>query len=186
MNWLSILVRSVGAAFPVASSLVQLQAELDSVELQKRLRKLEDPISNLHPDVPDLSQRIYRLLSASGNKIVTDDIYPTFSRALHILEAQGAFNVPRTFGRDYPETIWVTDPTYVLYMAALYEDPLRMDAAVSRIDQAVPKTWLRGSEIAGECEIPLAVAKAIFQLYEARGLGLLSKERGTVTYYVKA
>ena len=51
MNWFFKFVRIAGASFPVASSLVQLQSELDSDELNRRIQKLEDPISNLHEDV---------------------------------------------------------------------------------------------------------------------------------------
>jgi hypothetical protein len=187
MNWLSILIRTVGAGFPGASSLVQLQSELDSAKLQERVRQLEDPISSLHPDVTALSAILYRSLQAAGSKIVvTEEIYPRYSRALRILDAQGFLNVTHVIGRAFPDWFWITEPTYILYMAALYEEPAKMDSAVNRIDQAPAGTWIRGEEVSVDTGIPIPVVKAILQLYEARGLGIMSNENGTVNYYVQA
>lgn len=60
MNWFFSMVRVAGAAFPVSSMLVQLQAEIDSNELNNRLNRLEDPISHLHENVHDISEVMYK------------------------------------------------------------------------------------------------------------------------------
>ena len=62
MNWFYSIVRIAGASFPVASSLVQLQSEIDSNALNERVAKLEDPVSNIHCDVPELARIIYQEL----------------------------------------------------------------------------------------------------------------------------
>ena len=59
MEWFIKIVRVAGVNFPGAASLVQLQAELDSTAMASRLEKLEDPISYLHEDIPDVAKEIY-------------------------------------------------------------------------------------------------------------------------------
>jgi len=187
MNWFFTLVRSVGASFPGSASMVQLQAEIDSRETQRRLRALEDPVSGLHPDVRGLSKLIYDRLRSSGNMIhVDEDMYARFARPLHILDSQGLIDVTHVIGRPFPDSFWVTNSSYIFYLCALFEDSGKMDSLVNRIDEASAGRWLRGAEFAAELDLPLPVVKAIFQLYERRGLGLLSKEIGTANYYVKA
>jgi elongation factor P hydroxylase len=64
MDWLFSIVRIAGASFPVASSLVQLQSEIDSKTLSKRVEKLDDSVSHLHKDIPELSKLIYQELKS--------------------------------------------------------------------------------------------------------------------------
>jgi len=163
--------------------MVQLQAEIDSREMQKRLLALEDPLSSLHPDIRELSNVLYGLLRSSGNKIpVEPSLYGRYPRAFHILEAEGMIHPNHVLGRTFPAEVWVRNPSYILYMAALFEDADRMDALVALIDAASPKTWLRGTDLANQLGVPMPTIRAVFQMYEQRGLGLLSKEIGTANY----
>lgn len=59
MHWFTSFVKVAGASFPVTSSFVQLLSELDSREIKERISKLEDPISNLHPEIHELSRLLY-------------------------------------------------------------------------------------------------------------------------------
>ena len=69
-DWFAALVRIAGASFPGASSLVQLQAEIDSSSLLNRVQKLEDPISTLHGGVPETARCIYQCLEEQNERLV--------------------------------------------------------------------------------------------------------------------
>ena len=182
------VARVVGASLPFVPSLIQLQAEIDSSAIQQRLLALEDPISTLHPDIRAVSEKLYRELAATGNaKIRFDDaFYTQYSRPLAILEAQGFITGTHAFGTKYADGLWVQDPKYVVYLCALSEDQSKMDGLVQLMENCTTGQWLRGEDIASDLHLPLPVIKALFQLYEARGLGNFSKETGAVNYLCRA
>lgn len=88
MNWILSLIRVAGASFPIASSAVQLQAEIDARATQRRLRALEDPLTNLHPDIREISRQIYEAIRATGDRHVKfpEAFHVRYARALALLE----------------------------------------------------------------------------------------------------
>lgn len=67
-DWFAASVRSVGASFPVAASIIQAQAEYEAKQMGKdikhvkeRIGRIEDPISNLHEDVQTVSKKLFHL-----------------------------------------------------------------------------------------------------------------------------
>ena len=184
MKWLMPVARIVGASLPFVPSLMQLQAEIDSVAIQRRLLTLEDPISTLHPDIREVSEKLYRELAATGVAKLRFDgaFYTQYSRSLAILEAQGFIAGTHAIGAKYVDGLWVQDPKYVVYLCALYEDQRKMDGLVQLLESCKPGQWLRGEDIEADLQLPRPVIKALFQLYEARGIGNCSKEVGAVSY----
>ena len=91
MEWMLKLIRVAGSSFPVASSLVQLQSEIDSQDFEIRLRELEDPISNLHEDIPRLSEILYSKVKTENDKHIelSNEDYKKFARSLAVVEAEG-------------------------------------------------------------------------------------------------
>ncbi|MDI6786028.1 MAG: hypothetical protein QMD92_04890 [bacterium] len=91
MDWFFSVIRVAGASFPVASSFVQLQSEIDSKSLLERVEKLEDPVSSLHADVLTLSKSIYHELKSqeSINLSFSDEFYSQYSRPLAVLKSRG-------------------------------------------------------------------------------------------------
>lgn len=185
MNWFFALVRIIGASFPLAPSVIQLQAEVDSRETQKRLQALEDPLSNLHQDVREISQIIYNAMrQANSNRVeLPEELYNRFGRALAILEANGHISATHALGQRFVAGFWVTDPSYLVYLCGLFEDPGKMDRLVHLIDKAEARQWLKGAEISQELGLPLPVVKGVFDLFAAKGFGIVSKEIGTANYY---
>ncbi|MDP1682516.1 MAG: hypothetical protein Q8L39_12175 [Burkholderiales bacterium] len=188
MKWLMSVARIVGASLPFVPSLMQLQTEIDSVAIQRRLLSLEDPISTLHPDIREVSEKLYRELAATGvtNLRFDSAFYTQYSRPLAILEAQGFIVGTHAIGARYVDGLWVQDPKYVVYLCALYEDQSKMDGLVQILESCTPGQRLRGEDIEAELQLPRPVIKALFQLYEARGLGDCSREIGAVSYVARA
>ena len=124
MEWFLKLIRVAGASFPVASSFVQLQAELDSEIILARIEKLDDPISHLHDDVADVSKEIYTELSSkdSINLDFNEAFYKKYSRVIAVFDSKGLISKKGAIGTTVPVGIWVKDPSYMLYMCALFED----------------------------------------------------------------
>lgn len=186
MDWLFSIIRVAGASFPVASSLVQLQAEIDSKELLKRVAKLEDPISNLHDDVPEVSRQIYRKLKLDNSAKLDfdDEFYNKFSRALAALESQGYIKGGHANGKNYAAGIRLVDPSYIMYLCAIEEDEKKMESLVKIVDDCEIGQWLDGNRM--EIDLPLPVIKAVFDIYESKGFGICSREVGSYKYMGKA
>jgi hypothetical protein len=188
MGWIASLARVVGAAVPFGSVAVQISAELESREVQQRLQKIEDPISALHPDVRSVSKLIYeRLRAANGSKIhLSESEQDEYARPLAVIEAEGLLDGTHAIGTHYSIGYWLRNPTYVLYMAALYEDAALMERLVERVDLAKRGNWLNGMELAAELGLPVRTVQAVLELYTRKGLGLMSREIGTVNYMARA
>jgi hypothetical protein len=60
-----------------------------------------------------------------------------------------------------------------------------MDRLLQIVDNAQPKQWLKGAEIAVDLGLPVPVVKGVFDLYAAKGFGIVSKEIGTANYYAQ-
>ena len=182
------VARVVGSSLPFVPSLIQLQAEIDSAAIQRRLLALEDPISLLHPDIREVSEKLYgELVSTGSAKLKFDNpFYVQYSRALAILEAQGFIVGTHAIGARYVDGLWLQDPKYVVYLCALYEDQSKMDRLVDLLESCKPGQWLHARDFEADVQLPRPVIKALFQLYEARGLGQCSREIGAVSYVGRA
>jgi hypothetical protein len=186
LEWFLTILRVAGASFPGASSLVQLQAEFDSKVLIERITKLEDPISTLHGDVPELSRQIYRKLKLHNSTVLEFEppFYEKFSRSLAAIESKGYLKNHYTLGNSYQVSISLIDPYYIMYLCSLEEDSDKMEILLEIVDNCNVGQWLDGSNL--EIDLPLPVIKAVFDIYESNGYGLCSKEVGVCRYMAKA
>jgi hypothetical protein len=188
MDWFYSIVRIAGASFPVASSLVQLQAEVDSKKLLERVRRLEDPISFVHEDIPELSRLIYRhLKSTDSPKVVfSTELHTKFKRPLAALEKLGCIKGTHAIGEMYVGGFWLSDPTFVMYMCALEEDKCKMENLINLVDRCQEGQWLKGPELQKQIDVPMPVIAAVFEIFERKGFGLCSNEVGATMYMGQA
>ncbi len=184
MEWFLKLIRIAGVNFPGSASLVQLQAEIDSDKIAKRLQKLEDPISYIHEDVPAASKEIYQRLSFndSVNLDFDEEFYTKYSRPLAALAKKSFISKNSVIGSRIPRGINLIDPTYIMYMCALAEDQNKMQEIVKIVDSCEVGKWLDGEKIKYEIGLPKYVIRAVFEIYEAKGYGILSKTIGSCQY----
>ena len=188
MDWFFSIMRVAGASFPVASSLVQLQSEIDSKALLERVQKLEDPVSFLHDEVPALSKAIYhKLKSQESTKLLfSDEFYSKYSRPLAVLESHGFIKGCHAIEKRYASGIRLCDPSFIMYLCAIAEDKDKMEELLKIVDSCEVGKWLGGNDIRADIELPLPVIKAVFDIYESKGYGLCSKTIGAVRYLGKA
>ena len=184
MDWFSSFIKVAGASFPVTSSFVQLLSELESREIQERIRNLEDPISKLHPNIHELSELLYETIWATDESHfdLPNYTYEKFSRALSCLESEGLVKGHHAIGNRYAAGIAITDPSYIIYMCALFEDAEKMEKLYQEIDGCSIGSSLDGKEIKQDLGLPLPVISAGFQIFEAKGYGICSQETGSVVY----
>ena len=187
MDWFFKVIRVAGASFPVASSLVQLQAEIDSVEMTARIDKLSDPISHLHDDVQKLSKKIYKTLKLTDSVTLDfeDEFYSEFSRPLAALESQGFIKAQHAIGKRYACGISLIDPSFLMYMCAIAENNEKMENLNTAVDSCEIGKSLDGHSLQSQLELPLQVVRAMFSIYESKGYGLVSKEIGSAYYLGK-
>lgn len=187
MDWLLAIIRIAGVSFPGAASLVQLQAEIDRAgaeALAERVRRLEDPISALHPDVPSVAKTIYSAMTDEDEAHVwlDADFYNQFSKALAVLEARGFIKGQHTIGHRYHDGLRVIDPSFIMYMCALCEDDDQMQALIDRVESCERGRWLHGHDIKKDLALPMPVIRACFEVFEANGYGQCSQEIGPPKY----
>ncbi len=184
MDWFFKVIRVAGASFPVASSFVQLQAELDSVEMAKRIDKLSDPISYLHDDVQKVSKKIYQtlILKDSVTLDFDDEFYSEFSRPLAALESHGFIKGQHAVGKRYARGINLIDPSFIMYMCAIAEDGKKMEKLNDCLASCEIGKSIDGHTLTSQLKLPLQVVRAMFSIYESKGYGLVSKETGSAYY----
>lgn len=189
IDWFLAAVRIAGASFPVSSSMVQVQSEVDRAEFERRLGAMEDPLSNLHPDIPALSQAIYKALASSGHDSprveLLEDEYTRFAKPLALLESRGIIEGRHALGDRYSRGFWIRDPTYLLVLISQFGDPDAMGQIHDELEALGRGGSLDGMELASQCAVPLPFINALFQIYEGKGFGLLARTRGTSRYISK-
>ena len=187
MEWIAALIRAIGASFPGAASLVQLNSEIESSNTNRRLDRLEDPISALHPEVRQLSSEIYLALKggAATTLAFDDSFYQRFGRPLAALEADGEIKAGHTLNKRYAFGFRITSPVYILYMAPLFESKHKMSKLVQTVDACKAGDRLDGNAVAVQLGIPVSVVRSVLELYRDKGYGLLSDEPGSSKYMAK-
>jgi hypothetical protein len=188
MEWFFKIVRVAGVNFPGAASLVQLQAELDADAMTSRLEKLEDPISYLHEDVPEVAKEIYEKLKATDSVKLnfSEDFYTRYSRPLAALVSAGLISKNSVFGSIIPMGINLIDPSFIMYMCNIAEEAKKMQAIVEIVDRCKVGTWLNGDELKKNIGLPKYVIRAVFEIYESKGYGIVSKTSGSCKYLGQA
>lgn len=73
-----------------------------------------------------------------------------------------------------------------MYMCALAEDKQKMEALMKTVDDCPKGKWLDGKQIQKSLGLPLPVIQAVFDIYESKGYGQCSKEKGSSKYLAKA
>jgi hypothetical protein len=188
-DWFLSIIRIAGSSFPVASSFVQFQAEIDSKVLDKRIAKLEDPVSSLHNDVPMLSQNIYQKLKIANsiNLDFDEEFYQKYSRPLAALNSQGFIGIKSAITKKYPLGIKLVDPSYIMYLCSLDKDNnSKMEMLISTVDNVQIGEWLNGNNLHISIGLPIPVIQAVFSIFESKGYGLCSKNIGSCQYMGKA
>lgn len=188
MDWFLKIVRVAGVNFPGAASLVQMQAEIDSSSIAKRIEKLEDPISFLHEGVNDVSNIIYKSLKLNDSVSLdfSENFYVQYSRSLAALVSSGLISKKEALGKTIPLGINLIDPSYIMYMCNLAEDHQKMLEITGIVDRCEVGLWLDGDQLSESIKLPKSVIRAIFEIYEAKGYGVLSKTTGICRYLCKA
>jgi len=185
-DWLITLVKIVGSGVPGSGPFLQALSEIESKGIKERLSKLEDPISNLHPDIPVLAKLIYDKLKTenSTNLEFNNEFYQEYSKSLAVLEANDYIKQTRTLGQRYPLDIYVADPTFIMYLCSIAEDEKKMNSLIELVENCEFGKLLDGKKI--KLDLPLPVIRAVFKIYESKGHGVCSNETGTCKYLCKS
>ena len=173
MEWFLRLIRITGASFPGASSLVQLQSELSSIEFENRLRVLEDPIGNIDEHVQDASKVMYQAMKDqdSVNLNLDNDFYEKYSRTLILLENGGLLKREVASGHPQPLCINLTNPFFIIYMSAFYEDADAMSEINDLVNNCPKGKTLNAELISQEKSVPKYTVRAVFLIYESKRFG---------------
>lgn len=145
-NWFNKLIRIAGASFPGSSSIVQFYSEIKSFQTERRISKLEDPISYLHQDVWSVAEVIYNqvLIQDSWNLKFDDNFYSKYKRCLAVLNKANLISMTKGLGHAVPERVNLSDSTFLLYLCDKYEQKHKMDELVDIVDSCESGIWLDG------------------------------------------
>ena len=188
MDWVLKLVRVAGVTNPFTAPFVQLQAEIESVEVEKRLTKLENPISQLHDDVVDIAKKIYDELQKndSVNLSFEETFYNTYRRGLTALSNKNLISLENILGVATPLQINLTEPSFIMYMCASFEDPEKMKKVVDLVDSCKMGETIDAVELSQNITLPKYVIRAVFQIYESNGFGFCTGGHTKLRYQGKA
>lgn len=186
IDWFCKFIRVIGVNFPVSSSLVQIQAEIDSKLIEQRLAALEDPISVLHADIHIFSKALFDVVVVQNSVVLefTDEFYKKYSRVIAVLEREGLIQTDRAAGNSFPLSIILSNPLFIMYIFALYEDPSKMEVLFDLVDNCTVGIWLDGETI--DCDVSIVAISAMFCMFSEKGYGLLSNEIGVCRYLASA
>ena len=135
----------------------------------------EDQISSLHPEMPVLSEEIYRALSLKDNDYLdfptpAKEFYENFSKPLNILNekryielSEGGIYAPT------PQSIERISTKYRIYLCTFCEDQDKMARLTEIIDSRKEKLY--SENLKKEIGLPEFVIKAMFEKYEINGRG---------------
>src|SRR3989338_322359 len=173
MSWFFSMVRIVGSSFPVASSFVQLQAEINEKQINDRIQKLEDPISSLHPDIQAISKSIfYKICETNSDHIkFENEFYSQNSRVLAVLKKNNLIKGVYEHGRTLPLALHINNPFYIIYLCKLYADQDTMERLFKTVDSCHKGNSLYTNEVKKVVDLPVPVIKSFFKIFEAKGYG---------------
>lgn len=181
-DWFITVLKVAGSIFPGSAPFLQLSSEIESKKIKERLSKLEDPISNLHPAIPQLSELIYKELKKGNSTDLefNDEFYQKYSKPLATLEAKNYIKGKDTIGYRYKSGIHVSDPIFIMYLCSIAEDEKKMNSLIELMENLEYGESIDGKKI--ELDLPLPVIRAAFKIYESKGYGFLSKTNGIYQY----
>jgi hypothetical protein len=181
VDWFLKAVRVSSAWNPIAAIFLQLQSEIDGVEINRRLNNLEDPISANCENSSKLTKAIYDQFK-DENYNLTQDMYIQYARTLALFETEGYLKRRMEMGSPFAQGIESFDPTFILYLARLFEEQSSMSELYSLVDNCGIGVTIDGIQLAQSLAVPVDVVRAVFCLYVDKGFGLLSNELGTCNY----
>jgi hypothetical protein len=169
---------------------VQLQAEIDAAEFERRLRALEDPIGQIHPEINGLCELIYAELSNSEETSprieLEEEQYSAYRKPLATIESSGFIKGAHAVGHQFADGFHIADPTFGLYMQAKFGASGPMEELQRVLENTVAGDRLSGHKLSQELEAPLPIVHAFFEIYETKGYGIISQEIGSSLYIAKA
>jgi hypothetical protein len=186
MGWFSSVVHIAATQFPVTSALSRWQDEIDRRKTEERLIRLEDPISQLHEDAQKVSRAIFdKMVELDSQYLEFDEeFYATNNRVLTIFDAERLLKGHGDMTRLYYTFIVLTNPLYILYLCDLFADKDSMEKLYKAVDSCHLNESLLSKDLQEELTLPFPVIEAVFEIFEAKGLGFLSKFPGNLTRYI--
>ena len=169
-------------------------AQVDINKLEKRIQKLEDPISAIHRDVPKLCEVIHKILIEKDNDprtlyevSLTSEQRHEYDSVLKVLNAKGIITIPLDNRKNGPVSckFRIQDPMFCLYIFELFGPKLKIQQLKEYLDNYQSNIWYEGTALALDFEIPIEIPDAFFSLARARGQGLKSDTIGesSFTFY---
>jgi hypothetical protein len=180
VDWFCSTVRVMGASVPGTASLLRIQDEIATKQMDERISRLEDPISHLHEDVRKVSKDIFDKMVELDSDVLEfdEEFYERYNRVLTILDSRGLLK------REGPPHISLTDPGYILYLCRLFADQASMETLYETIDSCPPGEAFSSQGLQEQLHLPLPSIEAMFKVFEAKGLGWVNECTGGFTEYI--
>lgn len=178
MTWVLSLVKILGSLNPASSVLVQVLGEIEGKRTAEAIERLSDPISSLHKDVKALSKKIYSALKEQNNINfqLPEAFYIKYKSALSILESNGHIELDHAAGVQTPSALRLSDPTYILYVFALYGDQNSMAQLTIACENCKDGSALNSIALSEELNIPVIAVNAVFEIFSANNLGCMTDD----------
>ncbi|HHX8335715.1 TPA: hypothetical protein ACVOY8_004281 [Vibrio diabolicus] len=174
MEWFLKFARIVGASNSFTAPLVQAQAELNSAATNRRLDSLEDPIGRLHPDTQDVCKEIYESLSNTVNLYFSSDFYERYRRCLMTLNSHGLLTLEQAVNTQSALGVNLTNPVFIQYVASKCADNKKLIELNDLIENCEVGQTIDANSLSEALDIPRVIICSLFEIYEAKKLGICS------------
>ena len=181
---LKMLVRGFASEFPGGSFTLQVLGDLETDALRTRLDRLEDPIGQIHPDLPSVAPLLYRGLAEaeSGWLRLNEADADRFRRVLQALEGRGMVRSKSYIGAGVVTEFRISSPVFVLYLAERHGSQQGIELVIKQVEELERGRSLNGQLLAADTGVPIRVVQAVFERAEAEGLGRNSRTIGELRF----
>lgn len=183
MNFIS-LVKVVLSPFPGGAVANQILAEIESVEVDRRLKLLEDPLAGFGPDAKALCGLLYESVRKETHvtsKVPWSDAFEPYLKTLRSFDASGLVgNEPVLFNSNPSHRGIRIEPRFMVYLAMIGGDEDLCRDMADFMDNLL--TGVTCTQVRERIRLPIPVIDAVFSVYDSQNQGLKSKENGYCYY----
>jgi len=140
-------------------------------------------------DADNLSKIVYQQIKEhryddSDTSFKLDDkVYDQYKKAIKYLVSEGFIKEERAIGHKYPIKMRLTNPLYKSYICELTDDAAMLSKLTGIMNSMTEGEQIRAADAREKgINLPLPIIRAVFELYEYKQDGIMSKTIGESLY----
>jgi hypothetical protein len=186
-RWFYKVIKMSGNGYPASMLITKILKGTDNITDIEKFQRLEEYFNKSHTDILKVSKFFYKQLLLHDANIIyfSDDFYINYSSSINTLESYGFISASHKEHFDLPLTIILIDPTYIIYLCALFDDDNNMFGLVDLVERCHVGLCLRGNQLKVIFNLPLNVVNSVFEVFAFKGYGIYNRVIDNTSYLGK-